>query len=146
MKVRKIVRTFLKNKEWKFLMVRHKWKNYWSLPGGGLEDEESLQQAIKRECMEELNLKIKIIWNKIWLDIDHIKELPSPICSYKIEYNEFNWKKVKRLEYIFLSEIKSGEISLQKSEIDEYKFFTLDEILLLETTHIQVKEIIKKAL
>ena len=146
MKVRKIVRAFLKNKEWKFLMVRHKWKNYWSLPGGGLEGEESLQQAIKRECMEELNLKIKIIWNKIWLDIDHIKELPSPICSYKIKYNEFNWKKVKRLEYIFLSEIKSGEISLQKSEIDEYKFFTLDEILLLETTHIQVKEIIKKAL
>ena len=146
MKVRKIVRTFLKNKEWKFLMVRHKWKNYWSLPGGGLEGEESLQQDIKRECMEELNLKIKIIWNKIWLDIEHVKELPSPICSYKIEYNEFNWKKVKRLEYIFLSEIKSGEISLQKSEIDEYKFFTLDEILLLETTHIQVKEIIKKAL
>ena len=146
MKVRKIVRTFLKNKEWKFLMVRHKWKNYWSLPGGGLEDGESLQQAIKRECMEELNLKIKIIWNKIWLDIEHVKELPSPICSYKIEYNEFNWKKVKRLEYIFLSEIKSGEISLQKSEIDEYKFFTLYEILLLETTHIQVKEIIKKAL
>lgn len=146
MKVRKIVRTFLKNKEWKFLMVKHKWKNYWSLPGGGLEDGESLQQAIKRECMEELNLKIKIIWNKIWLDIEHVKELPSPICSYKIEYNEFNWKKVKRLEYIFLSEIKSGEISLQKSEIDEYKFFTLDEILLLETTHIQVKEIIKKAL
>jgi hypothetical protein len=31
------------------------------LPGGGLEGEESLQQAIKRECMEELNLKIKII-------------------------------------------------------------------------------------
>lgn len=146
MKVRKIVRTFLKNKEWKFLMVKHKWKNYWSLPGGGLEGGESLQQAIKRECMEELNLKIKIIWNKIWLDIEHVKELPSPICSYKIEYNEFNWKKVKRLEYIFLSEIKSGEISLQKSEIDEYKFFTLDEILLLETTHIQVKEIIKKAL
>lgn len=145
--MRRIVRTFLKNDEGKYLLVKHKWKNYWSLPGGWIEEWETIYKAIKRECLEELNLKINILWNKIWLDwLEHIKELPQPICTYKIKYNEFNWKEVKRVEYIFLSEIKSGKIKVQESEIEEYKFFSVEEILLLETTHMQVKEIIKKIL
>lgn len=144
--MRRIVRTFLKNNEGKYLLVKHKNKDYWSLPGWWIENWESIYKAIKRECLEELNLKIKILWNKIWLDIEHIKELPQPICTYKIKYNEFNWREVKRVEYIFLSEIKSWKIKVQESEIDEYKFFTIEEILLLETTHAQIKEIIKKVL
>lgn len=144
--MRRIVRTFLQNEEWKYLLVKHVWKDYWSLPWGWIEEGENLYKALKRECLEELNLEIKILWPKIWIDIEHIKELPQPICTYKIKYNEFNWREVKRIEYIFLSKIKSGKIKVQKSEIEEYKFFSVDEILLLETTHIQVKEILKKAL
>jgi hypothetical protein len=47
------------------------------------------------------------------------------------------------LEYIFLSEIVSGNIIVQVSEIDEYKFFTIDEIIALENTHDQVRAIAK---
>lgn len=144
--MRKIVRAFLKNKEWKFLMVKHVWKDYWSLPGWWIEERESIYKALKRECREELNLEIKILWPKIWLKLEHIKELPQPICTYKIKYNEFNWREVKRIEHIFLAEIKSGKIKIQEDEIEEYKFFTAEEILVMETTHVQVKEILKKAL
>lgn len=140
----KIVRTFLKNDEEKFLLVKHIWKDYWSLPGWHVKRWESIHKALKRECKEELNLEIKILWNKLWLEIEHLKELPQPICIYKIKYNEFSGKEVKKLEYIFLSEIKPGKIKIQDEEIKEYKFFTKDEILNLENTHIQVKEIIKK--
>lgn len=139
----RVVRTFLRNDDWKYLLVKHKWKNYWSLPGGHIDEWESIYKAIKRECMEELQLKIKIIWNKIGLDVDHIKEKALPICIYKLKYNQFNWKQAKKLEYIFLSEIVSGDIIVQVSEIDEYKFFTIDEIIALENTHDQVKEIAK---
>lgn len=141
--MKKIVRTFLKNEKNEFLLVKHIWKDYWSLPWGHLEDWESIYKWIKRECKEELNLKIKILWAKMWLQIEHVKELPQPICTYKIKYNEFKGKEIKKLEYIFLSEIKSGEIKIQKSEISKYKFFSKEEILKLENTHIQVKEIAK---
>lgn len=141
--MRRIVRTFLRNEEWKYLFVKHKWKNYWSLPGWWIEEWESIYKAIKRECLEELGLRIKILWNKVWIDIKHIKEQPLPICIYKIKYNEFKGKEVKRLEYIFLSEIKSGNIVIQASEIDEVKFFSKEEVLNLKETHSQVKEILK---
>lgn len=141
--MKKVVRTFLKNEEWKFLLVRHKNKDYWSLPGWHIEWNEDIYKAIKREVKEELNLKIKILWTKIWLDFENIKELAGPVCVYKIEFETSKWKNVKKLEYIFLSEIKSGEIKIQEEEIDEYKFFTVDEILTLESTFKQVKQILK---
>jgi len=43
-----------------------------------------------------------------------------------------------------LSTIKSGKIKIQDEEIEEYKFFTKDEILNLENTFLQIKEILKK--
>lgn len=137
-------RCFLKNSEWKFLLVRHKEKNHWVLPGGHIEKGEDIYSAIKREIAEELWVKAKIIWEKKWLTLDWVKELATPFISYKIEYTNKKGKKEKRLEYIFLAEIKSGEIiRTQIEEIDEYKFFTKKEILNLEETYIQIKEIAK---
>jgi len=43
-----------------------------------------------------------------------------------------------------LSTIKSGEIKIQDEEIEEYRFFTKEEILNLDNTFIQFKEILKK--
>lgn len=139
-----IVRTFLKNDENEFLLVKHKWKTNWSLPWGHMEKWENIYQTIKRECLEELNLKIKIISQNNLMKLEHLKELPQPISTYKIKYNEFNWKEVKKLEFIFLSEIKSWKIKIQECEIEEYKFFSKEEILELENTYIQVKELVKK--
>lgn len=142
--MKQIVRTFLKNSEWKFLLVQHKWKDDWVLPWWHIDEWEDIYKAIKREIKEELNLEIKIIWNKIWLDIDNIKEKALPICIYKINFLLWNGKRVKKTEYIFLSKIKSWEIKIQEKEIDKYNFFTKDEILNLDNTFLQIKEILKK--
>jgi len=34
--------------------------DYWEFPGGQLEDGESLEECLKREWMEELNLRVDI--------------------------------------------------------------------------------------
>ncbi|MCP4133944.1 MAG: NUDIX hydrolase [bacterium] len=46
----------------KLLLIAHK-KNgniYWLLPGGGVEFGESLDQALKREFLEELNISVTV--------------------------------------------------------------------------------------
>lgn len=141
--MKQITRTFLKNDNWEYLLVRHNKKDYWTLPGGHVEEWEDIYNAIKREIKEELNLEIKILWKKLNLNLENIKEKPTPICTYKIDFINEKWKRIKKLEYIFLSEIKSGEIKIQDDEIEEYKFFTKEEILNLENTFIQFKEILK---
>ncbi len=143
-KMKQIVRTFLKNDEWKFILVRHNKRDYWTLPGGHVEDWENIYTAIKREIKEELNLEIKILWKKIGLNLESITEKPSPICIYKLDFENEKWKKIKKLEYIFLSEIKDWIIKMQDTEIEEYKFFTKEEILKLDNTFAQFKEIIQK--
>ena len=47
----------------KIVMVYHKRpnRNFWTLPGGGVEKGESLEEASIREAFEEVNLNIKII-------------------------------------------------------------------------------------
>jgi len=134
----------LKNNEWKYLLVKHVGKDVWSLPWGHIDEWESIYKAMKREIKEELNLEINILWNTLWLDIENIKEKPAPVCTYKINFISEKGKKIKKLEYIFLAEIKSWDIELQEKEISEYGLFTKDEVLWLNNTYLQVKEILKK--
>ena len=85
------------------------------------------------------------MWGDLWLETKSLKEFAPPICMYKIEYEKKDGKKEKRFEYIFLAQIKSWEIiKTQIDEIDDYKFFTVDEIQALDNTYTQIKEIAKK--
>jgi len=47
----------------KILMVRHQnnERSYWTLPGGGVIEGESLEQAVVREVLEETCLDVKVI-------------------------------------------------------------------------------------
>lgn len=85
------------------------------------------------------------MWGDLWLKTQWVKEFAPPVCMYKIEYEKKWGKKEKRFEYIFLAQIKSWEIiKTQIEEIDDFKYFTVDEIQDLEETYAQVKEIAKK--
>ena len=47
----------------KIMMVRHQdgERNYWTLPGGGVIEGESLEQATIREVLEETRLNISVV-------------------------------------------------------------------------------------
>lgn len=44
-------------------MVRHQdnGRSYWTLPGGGVIEGESLEQAVVREVLEETSLDVKVV-------------------------------------------------------------------------------------
>lgn len=44
----------------KLLLVQHRGYNTWCLPGGGVEDGESLKSALEREIREELGIEAMI--------------------------------------------------------------------------------------
>lgn len=44
----------------KILLVQHKGSSFWSLPGGKLDDNEGMKQALKRELFEELGINAEI--------------------------------------------------------------------------------------
>lgn len=145
--MKRVVRTFLKNDDWKYLLVKHHKKWNWVLPWWHIEKWETIYQTLKREIKEELWLDIKIIWDKVWLTkLDYLEEKPLPICVYTLKYTNRDWKDIKKLEYIFLSEIKSWELKKQNCEIYDYKLFTKEELLEDKTVYVQTKEIIEKIL
>lgn len=44
------------------LLIKHKNENvYYTLPGGGINHNESIYDALRRECLEEVGAKIKVL-------------------------------------------------------------------------------------
>lgn len=91
-----------------------KFKGKWVLFGGHLEMGETLEECAIKEAKEETNLDVKN---------------PKFICYVQsIGSQEFTMKK----HFIFMNfsvEAKKKEVSLAENEIQEYKWFSFDEIL-----------------
>lgn len=60
-KKRKAVRAVVFDNENKIALLNVAKHNYHKLPGGGVEDRESLPEALNRETLEEIGCKVKII-------------------------------------------------------------------------------------
>ncbi len=97
-------------------------KNYWTLPGGGLENEETFEEAVIREVQEEVNLKVKVIkhlyTNSYELGVEkcflaQVVEQNSPIIGFdpelpldQQELKEVKWQPIKEMaEDIQVSEV-----------------------------------------
>lgn len=83
--------------------------------------------------------------NKLWLE--YIKEYPVPIANYKIYYDSKKFGKVKKWEYIFHCEVKDDtNFKVQQKEIQQYKWFSPEEVYELENIFAQIPLLLKKVL
>ena len=106
----------------KWLFSKHKERKTWEIPGGHIEENETWQQAAKRELFEETGA------NKI-------KKL-IPICVYKIS----------SYALLCFAEIESFE-TLPNFEMSEIRLFEdLPKNLTYPDTHKQFFEIVKNKL
>ena len=89
-------------------------KEYYVIPGGGVNEDEDIEEGLKRELKEELNIEV------------NIKDL-----AFKVETED-------RIEYVYDCEYISGSFTLNGEEIDR-----MSESNYYEPTFIKVKDIDK---
>jgi len=92
------VRAIIQNEEGQILLVKDK-KWGWTLPGGKLERNETLEEAIKREVLEETGLTIKK------------KELAQLGGKRMFSFNNQNW-----MGYFYWTNKYLGEIKIREQE------------------------------
>lgn len=51
------VKSLIRNEKGEILVVKEDGRNYWDLPGGGMDHNEDIKSAIAREMKEEVNLE-----------------------------------------------------------------------------------------
>jgi len=90
--------------------------NYYKLPGGGIENEESPEIALKRECLEEIGCNVEIL-----------KDL-GIILEYRKKYNLIN------KSYCYIAKLigEKGNPQLMQDEIEEgfeTVWLTIEEVL-----------------
>ena len=111
MKVSNPVDLIIINKENQILLYKrteeeHGYKDTWSIPGGGPEFDEGIEEALHREIKEELDCKIK--WYKYFK-------------SYFMKLSE---EHISRAIY-FYGEIE-GDIKLNH-ELSDFKWFDIND-------------------
>ena len=76
---------------------------YYKLPGGGIKKGESITEALKRECLEEIGCNIKI------------KNEIGETLEFRDKY------QLKQISYCYIAEVdgKKGEPHFEQKEIDD---------------------------
>lgn len=123
------VKILIKNKERKYLLLRRSLEKYpevkgrWDIVGGRIEPGKTLLGNLEREIMEETGLEL----------INTPKLIAAQDIMRKVGYH------VVRLTYIGEAE---GEIKLDMEENDMYKWYTQEELIILDDVDVYLKELI----
>ncbi len=102
----------LKRGKGKFEYTSYKYE----FPGGKIETGETHQNALKREILEELNLKITV--NEKFATIKHIyPDFQIKLHCYFCETNEFNGYLTEHIDYKILDIYKLDSIEWVAADI-----------------------------
>lgn len=101
--VRKAVRAMLSDKAGRIALMHARQRDYYKLPGGGIDEGEDLHVALSRELLEETGSKATVT-----ADIGTV-----------VEWRDF--AKMKQISYAFKAILdgEPGEPDFTQSELDE---------------------------
>lgn len=91
---------------------------YWGFPKGGIEEKESAKEALKRELIEELNIKEFEFLGKSRHKL--VYDLPKKLQ----EETGFKGKE----HTVFFVKVKSKKVSLKRNELSDHKWIKPEEM------------------
>lgn len=96
--------------DFQILLVRNwKGRQRWTLPGGGVKNQETFQQGIVRELKEELDLEVAQKDLEHVSKIDHVEgSINFPVIVYRLDLSE------------------KPSLSMRPSEVIDTKWFDVD--------------------
>lgn len=106
------------NGEGKILLIYHKDLKQWGFPGGLQNLDESIEETVKREVSEELNLNLKV------------DSLLGVYSSPDWHHSFSNGDLVQNLSFLFKMENLTPlmNITIEEEEIETYDFFDLQHL------------------
>ena len=110
------------------LMKSHKWRGKWVVPGGHVELQEKLEDAVKREVKEETGLDV--------YDLEFI-------CFQEFIFDNVFWKKKHFIFFDYACKAKNENVKLNK-EAQEYKWVSIKEALKMDLEPYTTKTILEK--
>ncbi len=101
-----VIGIVLNHEQTQVLLVQRRDVSVWVLPGGGIEEGDTAQAALKREIQEETGYQVKILRQ----------------CA---EYSPIN--RLASLTSVFICQIKAGKMCLSE-ETQAVAFYPLDKL------------------
>lgn len=122
------IKGMVRNRSGEVLVVKESGRDYWDLPGGGMDHRENIQTAVAREMKEEVNLSGDFTYK-----ILHVDE-PAYLSAhdfwqvrliFAITPNEMNFSAGEDGDEIAFIDPKEFEKSNNEVERRIYKYATL---------------------
>lgn len=141
------VRAFVFDTNDNILLVKHAADQLWVLPGGHIETDETMYDALLRELDEELKIDVTIIWSDIQFNDRYLVSLPLPVSIHKLEYEHREKGMIQKLEYVFFARAQGDVGEVDSNEIFDWEWVSFDDFFAMEgnrETYVFMQEILEQ--
>lgn len=123
------VRAYIFDEDDRVLVVKHSAEQPWVLPWWHVEEGENYYDALHRELLEELGVKITLVWAENDLSESVVKAMPLPVSIHKVRYEHPHRGMVEKLEMFFFARLKWPFPEQVSDEIYEWEWVESDELI-----------------
>lgn len=111
-----VVAACIKNSKGEILLVKKRTSGMWGFPAGGVEPDETIHQALKREIKEEINADVAPT------------RLIAVYSTPEFDFTYPNGNKIHPLIFFFDCRVVKNDDFLQSGEIAEARYFSQNEL------------------
>lgn len=111
-----VVAACIKNSKGKILLVKKRKSGIWGFPAGGVEPDETIHQALKREIKEEINVDVAPT------------RLIAVYSTPEFDFTYPNGNNIHPLIFFFDCRVVKNDDFLQSGEIAEARYFSQSEL------------------